>query len=146
MLRRIHCSFNFHVDLNPDLNAWVQMSKIIILSTNQPQSDHHLEIESILLLSSSTTPFGSILYFIERKGGGRKKMSFQGNFCWSKKSKPSCLILFGLVPREVGKWDFVYKNYSGDQKNTPGFMDVVRRWKQLLHNDSPSASYSCLLS
>ena len=50
------------------------MAKIIILSINQPQPDYHLEIESILLLSTSAiSPFGSFLHFIERKGGGRKK-------------------------------------------------------------------------
>ena len=31
-----------------------------------------------------------------------------------KRSESSCLTLFELVPREAGKWDFVYNNQSGD--------------------------------
>lgn len=65
------------------------MAKTVILSPNQHYSDHHLEIDSILLLSTSTTsPFGSILHFIEGGessehflGGGLFVCLFRGNLC-----------------------------------------------------------------
>lgn len=50
----------------------------------------------------------------EREGRKKKKNPPTEIFVGLKGSESSCLTLFELVPREVGKWDFVYNNQSGD--------------------------------
>ena len=50
----------------------------------------------------------------EREGRKKKKNPPTEIFVGLKGTESSCLTLFELVPREVGKWDFVYNNQSGD--------------------------------